>query len=150
QSAIDFLGARRWPSTSRIKQSRPLDLVLGCNRLETKQVRKDRYTIVSRVQSICVPDLRVTISVRGISEFERDERLIARPIVATVASHDQVGELSTDQRRQKLPQHHSLIVPDQLTSGGLEHVGLRLSGCPRAIDERVMRTCEGEVHLRHD
>jgi hypothetical protein len=40
--------------------------------------------------------LRAAIPVGGVSEFERDEWLIVRPIVAAIAAHDQAGELGTD------------------------------------------------------
>ena len=73
-----------------------------------------------------MPDLRMTIPVGGVSKFERDERVIVRPKVAAIASHDQVREFGTDQGRQKFPQHNGLIVPDQFACGDVEDMRLGL------------------------
>ena len=124
--------------------------MLSGNRPETKEIGEDRHRTASRVQLVRMPDLRVTVPVGGVGKFERDERLIARPIVAAIALRDQAGQLGTDQGRQEFPEHDGLIVPEQLASGGVEDVRLRLARGARTIDEGIVRVHERQVHLRHD
>lgn len=51
--------------------------------------RADGAKTIASLAHSGMPDSRVTIPVGGVGKFERDERLIARPIVPAVASHDQ-------------------------------------------------------------
>src|SRR5207245_9684527 len=55
-----------------------------------------------------------------------------------------------DQRGPELAQDRGLIVPSQLALRGLEHLGCGRALGASAIDERVMRLDEGEMHLRDE
>ena len=149
ERAVDLLRAIRGRVTVRVEQPRPLHAAVRRDRPEADQIGKDGSRRATRVHAVRVSDLRVTISIRRIGKFQRNERIARRSVIAAIARKERVCQLASDEQGQKLAQHDRLVMPSKLARGGLEHVGRGRASSARPIDAPVVGAHEREVHLRH-
>src|ERR1039457_3287416 len=146
--SVHLLGSLRPLGTRRVKEQFPVDRMLARYSTESQKVRKKWDRITLWVQAVAVTNLRMAVSVGGISKFERNKGVMTGTIITRALPENLIGKGRPDERRQKLVENDPLIVPPQLPGGFVEHATIGYSRPPGVIDKRIVSLQHRQVQLR--
>src|SRR5262252_2020269 len=150
QASVDLLRPLRRRTPRNVKHQRPIDALRRADWLEPDQIRKQWQRHCLSVDLVAMPNLRVTVAVRRVCKFQRDERLAVRSVVPPIAGENQAHQVVANQSRQELACYDRLVVPTQFAGGRFEQLAIDNTVSARSIHKGVVRARKGKMHLRHE
>src|SRR5262245_10001141 len=87
---------------------------MNANHCGTKPLDQKSRAITTGIEQVLVSNLRVSVTIRGIGEFQRDEGLAFREVISPSVRDDVAYQVIADQTGKELVEHGLLIRPLEL------------------------------------